>query len=339
MHVLTHTHTHTHTHRQDNEALVLDSPYRQLHWSYLIFLNSYLLFHPSVLLHDYRMGAVPLIKTVLDPRTMLIFITMVTYACLLLYSFTNFNYKLTLLRLFNQIQEKLHKCRKSLARQSGGHMTSDDVIINGTAAILGTMKLTKPLNNEFTNTRSNSKETYTHKEVLLFGISLMVLPFLPASNLFFPVGFVVAERVLYLPSMGFCMLVAYGAHRMLQTRARWLRLVVRVCLVLVTLSHCGKTLHRNRDWYSRDSLYKSFIKHNPTNGHMLGNLALYLHRAGDDTAAESLNRYAIEVAPDIPLSFVNLGSLLKYQGRLDEAEQVCSNSNIPKLSLKPVFST
>lgn len=38
----------------------------------------------------------------------------------------------------------------------------------------------------------------------------MVLPFLPASNLFFPVGFVVAERVLYIPSMGFCLLVAYG---------------------------------------------------------------------------------------------------------------------------------
>lgn len=41
-------------------------------------------------------------------------------------------------------------------------------------------------------------------------LGLTVLPFLPASNMFFPVGFVVAERVLYMPSMGFCMLVAYG---------------------------------------------------------------------------------------------------------------------------------
>ncbi|PRD29455.1 UNVERIFIED_CONTAM: Transmembrane and TPR repeat-containing protein 3 [Trichonephila clavipes] len=30
-------------------------------------------------------------------------------------------------------------------------------------------------------------------------LSLLVLPFLPASNLFFPVGFVVAERILYIP--------------------------------------------------------------------------------------------------------------------------------------------
>uniref|UniRef100_A0A673ZUF1 Transmembrane O-mannosyltransferase targeting cadherins 3 n=1 Tax=Salmo trutta TaxID=8032 RepID=A0A673ZUF1_SALTR len=41
-------------------------------------------------------------------------------------------------------------------------------------------------------------------------LSLIVLPFIPASNLFFPVGFVVAERVLYVPSMGFCVLVAHG---------------------------------------------------------------------------------------------------------------------------------
>jgi len=39
---------------------------------------------------------------------------------------------------------------------------------------------------------------------------MMILPFLPASNLFFPVGFVIAERVLYAPSMGFCMLIGYG---------------------------------------------------------------------------------------------------------------------------------
>ncbi|GFX53341.1 transmembrane and TPR repeat-containing protein CG4050 [Trichonephila clavipes] len=42
------------------------------------------------------------------------------------------------------------------------------------------------------------------------GLSMCVFPFLPASNLFFPVGFVVAERVLYAPSMGFCLLVAHG---------------------------------------------------------------------------------------------------------------------------------
>ncbi len=41
-------------------------------------------------------------------------------------------------------------------------------------------------------------------------LCFLVLPFIPASNLFFPVGFVVAERVLYVPSIGYCMLFAVG---------------------------------------------------------------------------------------------------------------------------------
>lgn len=109
---------------------------------------------------------------------------------------------------------------------------------------------------------------------------------------------------------------------MLQARVTWLRLTVKLGLVFLLLSHGGKTLQRSRDWYSRETLYKSFIKHYHTNGHILGNLALDMHRHGDDTSAEKLNRYAMEVAPDVPLSFVNLGSLLKQQGRLDETERV-----------------
>ena len=35
----------------------------------------------------------------------------------------------------------------------------------------------------------------------------MTITFLPASNLFFTVGFIVAERILYLPSAGFIIIL------------------------------------------------------------------------------------------------------------------------------------
>lgn len=38
---------------------------------------------------------------------------------------------------------------------------------------------------------------------------------MPASNLLFRVGFVIAERVLYIPSAGFCLIVAIGMERIL----------------------------------------------------------------------------------------------------------------------------
>jgi len=45
---------------------------------------------------------------------------------------------------------------------------------------------------------------------------MMIIPFLPASNLLLPVGFVVAERVLYIPSMGLCILVPFGISILFQ---------------------------------------------------------------------------------------------------------------------------
>ncbi len=49
-------------------------------------------------------------------------------------------------------------------------------------------------------------------------LALLIMPFIPASNIFFPVGFVVAERILYTPSMGFCMLVALGFELLVVSR-------------------------------------------------------------------------------------------------------------------------
>jgi len=56
----------------------------------------------------------------------------------------------------------------------------------------------------------NTTDDLFRKIMHLQSLAMMILPFLPASNLFFPVGFVIAERVLYAPSMGFCMLIGYG---------------------------------------------------------------------------------------------------------------------------------
>lgn len=53
-----------------------------------------------------------------------------------------------------------------------------------------------------------------HAKLTMMGLALLVFPFLPASNLFFPVGFVLAERILYIPSMGFCLLVALGISKL-----------------------------------------------------------------------------------------------------------------------------
>ena len=43
---------------------------------------------------------------------------------------------------------------------------------------------------------------------LLVGLAVLLLPLLPAVNVLFPVGTLLAERLLFVPSMGFCIIIA-----------------------------------------------------------------------------------------------------------------------------------
>ncbi|KAM9403279.1 protein O-mannosyl-transferase TMTC1-like isoform 3-T3 [Salvelinus alpinus] len=96
------------------------------------------------------------------------------------------------------------------------------------------------------------------REVLL-GVLFLVCPFIPASNLFFRVGFVVAERVLYMPSMGYCILVAHGLGRLCSVVGRWGTTALTVSTLLLLLLFSWKTVQQNDIWLSREALFRSVV--------------------------------------------------------------------------------
>lgn len=69
----------------------------------------------------------------------------------------------------------------------------------------------------------------TYCRSVILAVSLIVIPFLPASNIFYPVGFVIAERILYIPSAGYCLLIVIGFKKLLSGRTLF---VCKVCLIL-----------------------------------------------------------------------------------------------------------
>lgn len=106
-----------------------------------------------------------------------------------------------------------------------------------------------------------------HGEVVLAALAVLVLTTLPATNLFFYVGFVVAERILYIPSIGFCLLVAVGAHHFrLRAGRPWARRLTSLLVAATLLALSARTLLRNRDWYDEEALYRSGIPINPPKG-------------------------------------------------------------------------
>jgi hypothetical protein len=117
--------------------------------------------------------------------------------------------------------------------------------------------------------RTNSKKS-SHSIQLSFLVLFTVVSFLPASNLFFYVGFVVAERILYIPSVGMCLLIGYGYHiitynggsRMSKARSRASGFV----FALLILVFGARSVLRNNNWQNEEKLYKSNVGINPPKG-------------------------------------------------------------------------
>ena len=174
----------------------------------------------------------------------------------------------------------------------------------------------------------SAKSTSEQSRILLFGLAMTIVPFLPASNLFFPVGFVVAERVLYLPSMGFCMLVAYGAYIIHKSTSSLIpRTLVKLLMCSLLLLMAVHSVYRNRVWESNLTLYTSGVRCNPQNGVMLTNLGIEHGRLKNFSFAETLYRTSIHVAPYHSRGYSNLGGLLEALKRYDEAEEVRGQTN------------
>ena len=100
------------------------------------------------------------------------------------------------------------------------------------------------------------------RSVLVMSGAWTVFPFLPASNLLFPVGFVVAERVLYMPSVGFCLLMGYGYQsvmRCVTTRkhALGLKYFFNFTVLICLIAFGARTYIRNKDWISEDTLFRA----------------------------------------------------------------------------------
>ena len=84
-----------------------------------------------------------------------------------------------------------------------------------------------------------------HRGVLLC-VLWIIIPMLPASNLFMKVGTLLAERLLYVPSLGYCCLVAFGIRRLFFDTNR--RFFVWSLLGAIVLVMMNRTQLRTVDW-------------------------------------------------------------------------------------------
>ncbi len=95
----------------------------------------------------------------------------------------------------------------------------------------------------------------------VFAAAWFILAILPVSNVPFPIGTVRAERLLFVPSLGFTLAVAWVLAEL--ARLRWARPIALLALVALAGSYSWGTIARNPVWRSNESLWTATVRVNP----------------------------------------------------------------------------
>jgi len=160
--------------------------------------------------------------------------------------------------------------------------------------------------------------------------ALFLFPYLVVGNLLVLVGTIFAERLLYLPSAGFCLLLALALRKVSEgfpafgqrlEPERGLRRAGAVLVILVA-AFALRSWERSHQWRDDETLFRSAAEVYPSSprGHFIA--AKAREEAGDSAAAVRGFERTLEVWPGhVPARF-ELGVVLARQGRLAAAERL-----------------
>jgi Flp pilus assembly protein TadD len=152
-----------------------------------------------------------------------------------------------------------------------------------------------------------------------FATVFFVVTLLPMSNLLFPIGVGKAERILYLPSVGLCLLVAAPAALLTSTRGR--RRILYALGIPILIALTVRTIRRNGEWQDQLTLALATLRDSPTSPLMSDIGGVELAKRNDLARAVPLLRQAVRRAPEISLYHQHLGTAYYTAGQLGEAER------------------
>jgi tetratricopeptide (TPR) repeat protein len=149
---------------------------------------------------------------------------------------------------------------------------------------------------------------------LLFFLGFFFLALLPTSNLFIIIGSIMAERFLYLPSVGLSGCIVAVVHQLAQRfsmKWRWTPQASWVALGLAVLLFTARTYARNFDWQNARSLWTSTVNVCPESARPHYNLATELAQIpGELPNAIAQFEAALRIRPDYAEAHYNLGNAL-----------------------------
>jgi len=136
------------------------------------------------------------------------------------------------------------------------------------------------------------------------------------TNIVVFIGTLLAERLMYLPSLGVCLLVGWVVAR---PGGRHLRALVTGLCFAAALAAAARSAVRLREWHDDFALYRSAARTSPRSARIRYNLGNAYLRQEDYANAEGNYRRALAIYPEFSDARANLGMALLQQGRSREA--------------------
>jgi len=170
-------------------------------------------------------------------------------------------------------------------------------------------------------------------KLFFFCISWFFIALLPVTNIYPPLPFYMTEHYLYLPSIGFFIILARGLISLYSVkRLKWLGIFLTGSLLIF---YSGMTINQNNYWKNLLTFYEKTLKYAPDNVKVNSDLGNLYNDTGRYKEAINLLEKAIQLDPTYANSYNNLGNSYYAIGNIKEAISLYNKS----LRLKPHANT
>jgi tetratricopeptide (TPR) repeat protein len=156
--------------------------------------------------------------------------------------------------------------------------------------------------------------------LIFFAIGWFFITLAPVSNIY-PISFYMSDHYMYLPSIGFFLIVAAALRWAYDKKA--FKAYALAALILLTSFYSCRTIQQNNYWKDAVTFYERTLKYAPTSTRLLNNLAGKYLLQGDLAKAAELYKKALETDPNFMLAYYNLGIINFKQKNMQGAVKYC----------------
>ena len=161
-------------------------------------------------------------------------------------------------------------------------------------------------------------------KMFFFSVYWFFIAVLPTSSIYPVTAFYMAEHWLYLPSIGFFLILANGLSLLYKTpRTRFVAAGLLVCSLF---SYSYLTIRQNNYWREEISFYERTLKYAPFSANVYNDLgSAYLNRGNIEKAIDQFQK-AIENDSNFAIAHFNLAISYFQQKKYDLAIKHCDRA-------------